>query len=367
MDQKQAEELLKKYLQGTASAPERAVVERWYESEATKRKLDDDQLFEHLNGELWVGTLQKAGLRKPVRRLPIVYRVAAAAAVLVLLSSGVLFYLNSKKTVNQTAVQQSILPGSNKAILTLSDGAQISLTDAANGELAKQGNTRISKTKDGQLLYEPGGTEAGKRNTISTPRGGQYQVDLPDGTRVWLNAASSLTFPFSFAGLSERRVELTGEAYFEIAKDAAKPFIVISNAQTVEVLGTHFNVNAYHDEPNIKTTLLEGAVKVNGRQLQPGQQSVLRDGRISIANVEPDTEVAWKNGEFIFNGQDFRTVMRMISRWYDVDVIYEYDPRPFRIGGAVSRSRSIAEVLKMLEVTGDVKLKIEGRKIKVIR
>jgi ferric-dicitrate binding protein FerR (iron transport regulator) len=262
------------------------------------------------------------------------------------------------------------LPGSNKAILTLGNGDRISLTDAADGELARQGDTRISKTKDGQLLYEPENGAAGgmvKRNTISTPRGGQYRIDLPDGTRVWLNAASSLAFPASFAGLDERSVELTGEAYFEVAKDAGKPFKVISNAHTVEVLGTHFNINAYNDEPDIKTTLLEGAVRVNGSMLRPGQQSVLANGRLSIRNAETDMETAWKNGEFIFNGQDFKTVMRTISRWYDVDVVYEYDPKPFRIGGEVSRSRSITEVLKMLEVTGGVKFKLEGRTIKVIR
>lgn len=373
MNQQQAEELLAKYVQGTASDQERAIVERWYESEAAGRKLEDDQFFEHLNGELWAGTLEKAGIGGPVRRrLSPVYRVAAAA-ILLLLSAGVMYYMNSRQTVpvlTQTDVPpQHIIPGMNKAVLTLSDGSEISLADADDGELAMQGATRISKTKDGQLLYEPKGGSAGglKHNTISTPRGGQYQVDLPDGTRVWLNAASSLTFPFAFNGLAERRVTLSGEAYFEVAKDAHKPFIVVSRGQTIEVLGTYFNVNAYQDEPGIKTTLVEGAVKVNGRQLAPGQQSVLREGKISVVNVEPATETAWKNGEFIFNGQDFKTVMRMISRWYDVDVIYEYDPRQFRIGGEVSRSRSIQEVLRMLEVTGDVKLKIEGRKIRVIR
>lgn len=375
MNRQQAEELLTRYIQGTASDAERALVDRWYESEAAQKKPDDGQFFEHLNAELWAGTLRKAGLPQPVRRkiFPI-YRVAAAAAVLLLLSAGAMFFLNNKKAApvpaETASVQPQIVPGSNKAILTLGNGDQISLTDAADGELARQGDTRISKTKDGQLLYEPENGAAGgttKRNTISTPRGGQYRIDLPDGTRVWLNAASSLVFPASFAGLQERSVELTGEAYFEVAKDAVKPFKVISNAQTVEVLGTHFNINAYNDEPDIKTTLLEGAVRVNGSMLRPGQQSVLLNGRLSIRNAETEMETAWKNGEFIFNGQDFKTVMRTISRWYDVDVVYEYDPKPFRIGGEVSRSRSIAEVLKMLEVTGGVKFKLEGRKIKVIR
>ncbi|RPD39977.1 FecR family protein [Chitinophaga barathri] len=365
-----------RYTQGTASASERAMVEHWYESEAAGKKLADDHVFEHLDAEIWAGTLQKAGIARPVvhRRLFTAYRAAAAAAILLLISGALVFYLKDQKAVPvppAAIAQQDIQPGGNKAVLTLSNGASISLTDAAEGELAKQGDSRISKTKEGQLMYEPGGgpagAEAGKRNTISTPRGGQYRVDLPDGTRVWLNAASALTFPPSFAGLNDRSVTLSGEAYFEVAKDAGKPFKVISNGHTVEVLGTHFNVNAYNDEPDVKTTLLKGAVKVNGSLLKPGQQSVLHEGKISIRNAETEMETAWKNGEFIFNGQDFKTVMRMVSRWYDVDVVYEYDPAPFRIGGEVSRGRSITEVLKMLEVTGGVKFKIEDRKIKVIR
>ncbi|MBO9153448.1 FecR family protein [Chitinophaga sp. GCM10012297] len=374
MDQQQAEELLTRYAEGTASEAERAMVERWYESEAAGRQLGDEHFFEHLNTEIWAGTLEKAGISRPPARRKIfsLYRAAAAAAVLLLVAAGLVWLMKGRETgaVRQpvAAQQENILPGSNKAILTLGNGQSISLTDAADGELARQGDTRISKTKEGQLAYEPGaGTGAASHNTVSTPRGGQYRIDLPDGTRVWLNAASSLTFPASFAGLRDRSVELSGEAYFEVAGDAGKPFKVISNGHTVEVLGTHFNVNAYHDEPDIKTTLLEGAVKVNGSLLKPGQQSVLHNGTISIRDTETEAATAWKNGEFIFNGQDFKTVMRMISRWYDVDVEYEYDPKPFRIGGEVSRGRNIAEVLKMLEVTGGVKFRIEDRTIKVIR
>ncbi|MGN6509498.1 MAG: FecR family protein [Chitinophaga sp.] len=373
MDQQQAEELLTRYANGTASDAERAMVERWYESEAARRKLGNEHHFEHLNAEIWAGTLQKAGIERPAarRRMLPFYRVAAAAAVLVLIAAGLRWFQSGRQTANieqPVVAQQQILPGSNKAVLTLGNGTAISLTDAAKGELARQGSTRISKTKEGQLAYEPGtGGEAASRNTISTPRGGQYRIDLPDGSRVWLNAASSLTFPASFAGLQERSVELSGEAYFEVAEDANKPFRVISGGHRVEVLGTHFNVNAYHDEPEIKTTLLEGAVKVNGSLLKPGQQSVMRNGALSIRKADTEMETAWKNGEFIFDGQDFRTVMRMISRWYDADVVYEYDPKPFRIGGIVSRSRSIEEVLKMIEVTGEVKFRIEDGKIKVVR
>lgn len=375
MNEQQAAELLKKYLDGTATGPERAMVERWYEAEAAKKQLSGEGDFEHLGAELWAGTLERAGLPQRsvrVRRLTW-YRVAAAVAVLLAVGGGLMFYLGRATTSSPAIVTVTppaqVLPGSNKAVLTLGNGDVISLNDAANGEIAQQGGARISKTQEGQLLYEQEGAAAGtaKPNTISTPRGGHYRIDLPDGTRVWLNAASRLTFPPSFAGLAERRVELSGEAYFEVAKDAARPFKVISQANTVEVLGTAFNINAYNDEPDVKTTLVQGAVKVNGSTLRPGQQAVLHNGNTSVREAETAVETAWKNGEFIFSGQDFKTVMRMISRWYDVDVVYETEPRRFRIGGEVSRNRDIREVLKMLEVTGNVKFTVEGRTVKVIR
>lgn len=372
MDQQQADELLNKYLHGTAGEAERAIVDRWYEAEAGGRKLPEGLQFEHLGPEIWEGTLQKAGItRRPVKRM--LYRRAAAAAILLLLAAGGMLYIQRSHTPAPPAQASRqaapILPGSNKAVLTLGNGDVISLTDAANGELATQGDTRITKTDNGQLRYDPAGDAAGagRLNTISTPRGGQYRVDLPDGTRAWLNAASALTFPPAFNGLAERRVQLTGEAYFEVAKNAARPFIVESNGQTITVLGTSFNVNVYSDEPDMKTTLLEGAVKVNGSLLRPGQQAVLKNGAVTIRQVDADTETAWRKGEFMFNGQDFKTVMRMISRWYDVDVVYEYEPAAIRIGGEVSRNRSIREVLKMLEVTGGMKFRIEGRTVTITR
>lgn len=365
---------MKRYLDGTATDPERVIVERWYEAEAAKKQPRGEGDFEHLGAELWAGTLDRAGIpqgRARMRRLTW-YKVAAAVAVLLAVGGGLALYLRPSTPaipVVATVTPAPVTPGGNKAVLTLANGDVISLNDAANGELARQGGARITKTQDGQVLYEQQGATAGSAasNTISTPRGGQYRIDLPDGSRVWLNAASRLTFPPSFAGLPERRVELSGEAYFEVAKDAARPFKVISQANTVEVLGTAFNINAYNDEPEVKTTLLQGAVKVNGSTLRPGQQAVLHNGNTSVREAETAMETAWKNGEFIFSGQDFKTVMRMISRWYDVDVVYEAEPRRFRVGGEVSRSRDMNEVLKMLEVTGNVQFKVEGRTVKVIR
>ncbi|WP_119080010.1 FecR family protein [Chitinophaga alhagiae] len=374
MDQEQAARLLERYNSGTATAAERAMVERWYESEAAGRKLGDDQFFEHLNQQIWQGIAARTGLVRstPIQRSLRNWRqLAAAAAVLLLLSGGLLFYLAQRPAATVVADRQpaAITPGGNKAILKLGDGSEISLTDAAEGELAQQAGVRIVKTKEGQLVYQPAdaGVQEGKYNTISTPRGGQYRIDLPDGTKVWLNAASSLVFPATFAGLRERKVELTGEAYFDVAANENKPFMVTSHQQTVQVLGTQFNINAYADEPEVKTTLLHGAVKVNGTLLKPGQQALVQGGSLRVVPVETAAETAWKNGEFVFNGQSFAAVMRTISRWYDVEVVYDHTPGALHIGGEVSRSRNLPEVLKMLEVTGDVKFKIEGRTITVTK
>lgn len=365
-----------RYANGTASDAERAMVERWYESEAARRKLGNEHHFEHLNAEIWAGTLQKAGIERPAarRRMLPFYRVAAAAAVLVLIAAGLRWFQSGRQTANieqPVVAQQQILPGSNKAVLTLGNGTAISLTDAAKGELARQGSTRISKTKEGQLAYEPGtGGEAASRNTISTPRGGQYRIDLPDGSRVWLNAASSLTFPASFAGLQERSVELSGEAYFEVAEDANKPFRVISGGHRVEVLGTHFNVNAYNDEPVVRTSLLEGAVRVGGkgqsRVLSPGQQArVQENGQLSVAEgIDMSAVVAWKNGRFNFSGAPITEVMREVQRWYGAEIVYEGEVKHHFVG-SLPRNLPVSRVLEMLEMTGRVKFSIEGNRITV--
>ncbi|MGX5820898.1 FecR family protein [Chitinophaga lutea] len=367
MNRQEAAELLDRYEQGTATPAERALVEHWYEAQAAGKQLADDQHFEQLNNEIWQGTLRRAGLQPAIRRiLPAWARVAAAAAIVALIAGG-WWGLQQRRaapapTIANTA-GETIVPGSNKATLQLGSGPTISLTDAANGKLADH----VAKKADGELVYQPGGEPSGTMHTLSTPRGGQYRLDLPDGSRVWLNAASSLRFPPSFDGEAERRVELNGEAYFEIAADARRPFRVVSAGQTLEVLGTHFNINAYGDEPAITTTLLSGSVKVNGALLKPGQRSVLQDGQINIQPADTELATAWKNGEFRFNGQDFQSVMRMISRWYDVDIEYEEMPRPMHIAGVVSRSRNIREVLRMIEVMGDVKFNIEGKRITVTR
>lgn len=330
-----------------------------------------------------------------------------AAAAIVVLAIGVAGYWfinrNAKNEVakNDQSVKPTaadILPGSNKAVLTLADGTVITLDSAANGQLAKQGSSQVIKTKSGELVYEKTAQNAVGSlttdnspltyNMLVIPRGGQYQLTLPDGSKVWLNAASSIRYPVAFG--NERRVELTGEAYFEVAKDAHKPFHVVTPTQDVEVLGTHFNVNAYFNEPSVKTTLLEGSVLVKpaigNRQsaknaersvvLKPGEQSVLAeansrfippvggtDSRLTI-NYSPNMEqiMAWKNGFILFNKADIKSIMRQVERWYNVDVVYEGEIPQRTFTGGIERSARLSELLRLLEVS-KVKFRIEDKKL----
>lgn len=307
--------------------------------------------------------------------------VAAVAAVLVLFGSVIYAvyqqrFPGKRQQALADAHVQRIVPGGNKAVLTLADGATIVLDSAANGILARQGGTAIQKTRDGILSYTAG---AGGRNRapaamnmIRTPRGGQYQISLPDGTRVWLNAESSLKFPTSFAG-SERRVELSGEAYFEVARNEAMPFLVNSGRQTVRVLGTRFNINAYHNERVIKTTLLEGSVEVTGTRsgkrhiLTPGQLATTGGtGEITVEEGYPEQAIAWKNGKFMFNRESIESIMRKIARWYDTEIIYQTDMKNIHFTGSVSRFAEVTDVLRKLELTGSVHFKIEERRIIVM-
>lgn len=305
------------------------------------------------------------------------YRLSVAAVVLIIISLGIKFYYHrdSQKDVLLTNEDflQDVAPGGNKAFLTLANGTKMSLTDANDGELARQAGISIVKTEDGQLVYNLSNTgDEGNKdhlfNTIETPRGGQYQINLPDGSRIWLNAASSLRYPVVFIG-NERRVELKGEAYFEIAENKTSPFRVVSNNQIVEVLGTHFNINSYPEEGAVKTTLLEGSVKVRSRNnsvmLKPGQQSQVGNS-IYITQADTYETIAWKNGKTQFSNADIKTIMRMLSRWYDIEVQYQGEMIGTGFGGSVSRSKNISEILKLLELTGDVHFKIEGRRVTVM-
>lgn len=307
-----------------------------------------------------------------------IYRLAAAVALLTFVFGATWFYLqNGDKEKLRTAQSESesvIVPGGNKAVLTLATGQQLLLTDLADGQLAQEAGVIVTKASDGQLVYKvvdeaPDKHKTPSFNTIVTPKGGQYQVSLPDGTKIWLNASSSLRYPTTFEG-KERLVELTGEAYFEVATNKSQPFKVISAGQVVEVLGTQFNINAYSDEHLIKTTLLEGSVQVylgeKSSLLKPGQQA--QAGRsLSRKYVDVQEAVAWKNGKTQFINADIKTVMRMISRWYDVEIDYEGEISSETFSGSVSRSKSVTEVLDLLELTGDIHFKIKGRRIVVMK
>ena len=316
---------------------------------------------------------------KPERRRVISFRrIAVAASILgILVLSGFLLFNRSGETsfvkgkVNNKRFKNDVSPGGNKAVLTLADGSTIVLDEAQNGELAQQGNSKIIKL-DGKLSYDPVNKNPKEvvYNTISTPNGGQYQLELADGSLVWLNATSSIRFPTTFIG-KERRIEITGEAYFEIAKNREMPFIVAVNGAEVQVLGTHFNINAYNDEDNVKTTLLEGSVKFvsgdNSNILKPGQQFQLaKNGAFNVANdVNVDEVVAWKNGLFAFENATIERVMRQFSRWYDVEIEYRGKTDDLFIA-EMRRNIKLSDALKALELTGKVKFDIEGKKIIVM-
>lgn len=299
-------------------------------------------------------------LEKP-RRTFALWSGIAAALVLML---GSLFLFQP------TSPGLMIEAGGNKAVLTDASGKNINLSHTKNGLILKDGKFNYD---DGSEL---GGPEHNTREfTLTTPRGGQYQVTLPDGTRVWLNAASSLKFPTAFAGLKSREVNLTGEAYFEVTKHPEQPFVVKTATQQVRVLGTHFNIHAYAEEAEEKTTLLEGAVRVDVLNapaqtpsvvLKPGQQSILKGQQLKVITVDPTMAIDWKNAFFVFDNDQLKDILKKVARWYDVEIVY-LDERVKKevFSGRISRSEKVTEVLKKLSLTGAVKFEIEGRRIRV--
>lgn len=312
-------------------------------------------------------------------------KVAAAVAVIVLGTGAYFMFFNKKATDDgqKLIVKQPTdvkAPETNRAMITLADGRKVYLDNAANGQLAMQGNVKLVKLANGQIAYshESGvGSQELVYNTLSNPKGSKViDMALADGSHVWLNAGSSVTFPVAFTG-SERKVTITGEAYFEVAHNPAMPFKVSKGEMEVTVLGTHFNVNAYDDEKEIKVTLLEGSVKVvstlsrNDVVIKPGQQATLRqaqgDKELKVVNgVDMEQVMAWKNGYFSFDNTDLETVMRQIARWYDVEVVYEGAIPDMRFGGDISRNNNASQVLKILEES-KVKFRIEGKKIVVMK
>ena len=390
MEQNNILQLLESYLKQEATEEEKTALGRWIEESGEDEQLSvlenawaafemEDPMREDRMQTILKGILGGTSLRKPAIYRRGWFRWAAAACIGMLVLGSYLVWRRGERAVMPVAAPQrwaaEVAPGGNKAVLTLANGSTIILDSAANGILTEQDNARVSKRGDGVLAYEGGASGSRKPraagdvsfNTLTTPRGGQYEVRLPDGTKVWLNAASSLTYPTAFTGRN-RKVTMTGEAYFEVAPDQQRPFEVGTGGLTVDVLGTHFNINAYTDEAYVGTTLLEGSVKVRTGKaavvLRPGEQGVTENtgGIRTAAQVNLEQVMAWKNGLFYFNHADIQTVMRQISRWYDVEVEYQgvLPVRDFR--GKMQRDLQLSQVLKFLEQS-DVHFTLAGKKI----
>lgn len=377
--------LIEKYLDGSITPAEEAQLMAWYQehnqadvewpvTNAGEEEQVRLRMLRRLNEHISPAT------RTRTTRRPWYYIPAAASVLLILGLATWFYYPQLLRSTNTTQTSKAIVPGGNKAVLTLDNGDKVVLESAQNGVISQQGNASVNKTDSGTLLYNNNVTGNAATtivyNTLSIPYGGQYQVTLQDGTKVWLNAGSSMRFPASFPG-NERNVTLTGEAYFEVAKDKARPFLVTVNEgpgtpMTVQVLGTHFNINAYPDEQQHIVTLLEGAVKVGcgaaNALLVPGKEAILNkiSGKINIAEGDTEAATAWKNGYFLFDNEKVENIMKQIGRWYDVEISYQGDVSGKAIGGSLPRSKDVTEVLNTLELTGTVHFKIEGRRIIVM-
>ncbi|WP_316788736.1 FecR family protein [Pedobacter frigoris] len=382
MSQTEIKHLLEKYRIGQCTEKEQALLDSWYLQQLDKPaniSLDEirnaetqirSEVFKHI----------KSSQQRNSRKL---WAAGIAASLLVVmgLALGQYFFNKEQKDTkgSEIAYLNDVAPGKNQAVLQLANGRTIELSDTKTGVVF---NGASATYDDGSALNTS--SSIGRNNQIvsaTTPKGGTYRIVLSDGTKVWLNAASSLKFPQSFENTSVRRVELKGEGYFEVAKvtgngQKRKPFIVVTDKQEVEVLGTHFNVSSYDDDTDTKTTLLEGAVKVtainhqkslnNEIVLKPGNLSVLKGSKFTVSEVDTEEAVAWKNGEFLFKNEELSSIMRKISRWYDVEVIYEGEFANMQFGGGVSRFKNISEVLRKFELTGKIHFKIEGRRIIVM-
>lgn len=382
MDKKIFLEILSRYNQGKASDQEIGMLQSYYDLFEAEENATDQLAVnqkEHIKQQISVGIAEQMhSVTGPKSTLWFNKKWMAAAAVLVLiLSVGLLLFKKEEEKQNpirNQTVAIVIKPGNNQAVLTLADGSTIGLNDKSQGIIVQAAGIKVTKSTDGQVKYESDREAAPSINTIATPRGGQYQLVLEDGTKVWLNAASSIKFPTRFSG-SKRMVNITGEVYFEVAENKKMPFIVRTQNQQIEVLGTHFNVNSYTDEAKETTTLLEGSVKVaklkNGavqigavKTLSPGEEASLTNTSTNI-NVNPadmEAAVSWKNGYFKFDKADIHTVMRQISRWYNVDVKYEGEISADLFVGKIKRTEDITGVLRILELS-KINTSVKGRTI----
>jgi transmembrane sensor len=384
-------ELIAAELRGELSAEEQLELQNWLETKESNRILYQEfadqqmlsnkmQKYQQTDSDaLYQLTINKIMLQRRPEQVrsawKIWIRIAAAVAAILLLGPPLFmyWYFSPDKRLQPgiTYIQHDIPAGGNKAYITLSNGKTIQLSSAKNGIVM---NGRSISYADQSLVAGSVSALENEELTISTPLGGQYQVTLNDGTVVYMNAGSSLKYPAVF-GQSARVVSLTGEAYFEVAKDQAKPFTVSTTRQRLTVLGTHFNVNAYSDEPLTETTLLEGSVRVSplkgsagGTILLPGQQADLQGDLLQVKTADLEEAMAWKNGDFIFREEALESIMRKVSRWYNVEVEFDDEAsKTIKLGGLVSRSKNISAILKMMELTKRVQFKMQGRKIIVLK
>jgi transmembrane sensor len=393
-------DLIFKQLRDELSPEEGTELTAWrqesQENEDIFQKLTDPQHVRKLmqgyysRKKSWEKILELAPELKPAANTTKIWRkpLSVAATVLIIFGIAAIIgiiafnYLTQKnksgspvaKIITDT-LKNDLPPGSNKAILTLSNGQQIVLDNTKEKYDAKKFGNNIDKIDSGNLLYTTGLTgynESDVFNTLETPRGGQFQLSLPDGSRVWLNAASSIKYPTVFKG-NERKVETNGELYFEIVKKAGIPFVVFTRDTKIQVLGTHFNINAYSDEPSTAVTLLEGSVKIiagaNSKIIKPGEQARVFAGIGTaniklLKNIDVDDVISWKNGRTFFKDADVQSIMRIISRWYDIDVVYQGKIPERSITGGISRNANLSEILKVLE-WNKIHFTIEGKKITV--
>jgi len=315
---------------------------------------------------------------KPASQSPgtvIILKRIAAAAVILLLAGAAYWLLGRRQTTQRPELAEQagmalIAPGSNRATLTLADGSVVTL-DSAGKQVIRQGEMAIQQ-QNGQLLYGNQPADGSVHyNKLTTPRGGQFRVVLPDGTKVWLNSASMLRYPTAFTG-NERMVELEGQGYFEVAANARQPFKVKVQNMEVQVLGTDFDIMAYRDEATINTTLLTGSIQVkdgsNEQLLRPGQQAVINneDHQLTVRTADIRKVTAWKNGLFVFNNMALPAILREVARWYDVDIVYTTSPGTELYGGGIGRNLQLADILALLEGNGYNHFKVEGRKVIVL-
>lgn len=378
---KNAKDLLSAYKANTCTEEEKQFVEKWFLLNGAGRISDlSDDDFLRADNEMWAKVSQNKENHIPVQR-KLFRTISIAASILLVMGISVYHFLSKPSPNTEQVLVNDIAPGGDKAVLTLADGRKISLTDAGNGEVVLQHGIRVVKDTAGRVSYKSSAAESKidlplRYNSISTPNGGKYEVFLPDGTIVSLNAGTTITFPTSFDGLKERKVKLNGEAYFQVAHNKSVPFKVELNTHEIEVLGTRFNANNYADEPAVITTLLEGSIKIfaahgpsnmkkSNVTLIPGQQALLMNGKLIVKDVDAKSSIDWKYNIFSFNEATLEEAMRQIARWYDVKVEYKGKIPKEHITGYISRDVQLSKTMLMLKEISDMKYTLNGKKLTI--